>query len=59
MATTPESTIFLKVLSSNHLTVIISFQRGKINYRKTLPEKKKIQLSKNDKLDKTILNLVK
>lgn len=41
MATTPESTIFLKVLSSNHLTVIISFQRGKINYRKTLPEKKK------------------
>ena len=58
MATTPESTIFLKVLSSNHLTVIISFQRGKINYRKTLPEKK-IQLSKNDKLDKTILNLVK
>ena len=41
MATTPESTIFLKLLSSNHLTVIISFQRGKINYRKTLPEKKK------------------
>lgn len=40
MATTPESTIFLKVLSSNHLTVIISFQRGKINYRKALPEKK-------------------